>query len=98
MHDSHVIGFCSGDSETGEVLVLAVLPEYEAKGIGKRLLSHVIECLQSAGCSRLWLAATPDPHIRAHGFYRALGWRPSGEQLENEDDILEYKPNKALEA
>ncbi len=27
-----------------------------------------------------------------------MGWRPTGEQLENGDDILEYKPNKALEA
>jgi GNAT superfamily N-acetyltransferase len=71
------VGFCNGDSETGEVLVLAVLPEYEGRGIGKRLLSYVIEWLRSVGFSKIWLAATPDPRIRAHGFYRSLGWRAS---------------------
>ncbi|HMN44534.1 MAG TPA: hypothetical protein PKE27_08180 [Povalibacter sp.] len=31
-HDSVLIGFCNGDGATGEVLVLAVLPEYEGQG------------------------------------------------------------------
>jgi ribosomal protein S18 acetylase RimI-like enzyme len=88
---SGVIGFCSGDSETGEVLVVAVLPDYEGNGIGKRLLTEVVEGLQSAGCSRLWLAASPHPSIRANGFYRWLGWQPTGQRLENGDEILEYK-------
>jgi hypothetical protein len=27
-HESGLVGFCNGDRETGEILVLAVLPEY----------------------------------------------------------------------
>jgi ribosomal protein S18 acetylase RimI-like enzyme len=33
---NEVIGFCSGDVNTGEVMVLALLPEYEGQGFGKR--------------------------------------------------------------
>jgi hypothetical protein len=35
----------------------------------------------------VWLAANPDPAGRAHGFYRSLGWRPTGE-MQHDDEIL----------
>jgi ribosomal protein S18 acetylase RimI-like enzyme len=85
-----VVGFSSGDLTTGEVLVLAVLPRYEGFKIGKRLLSHLIRSMQENGCSSLWLSASPNPEIRAHGFYRANGWKPNGQVLENGDEILVY--------
>jgi len=84
-----VVGFCSGAVETGEILVLAVLPDYEGHRIGTRLLDHVVARLRKAGSPRLWLAAAADPTVRAHGFYRALGWRPNGERTLNGDEILE---------
>jgi ribosomal protein S18 acetylase RimI-like enzyme len=34
-----VISFCFGDTNSGEILVLAVLAGYEGHGIGKQLLS-----------------------------------------------------------
>jgi GNAT superfamily N-acetyltransferase len=92
-HHSVLVGFCNGDITTGEVLVLAVLPEYEGNGIGTRLLLHVVEWLRTSGSQQPWLAASPDPRIRAHGFYRALGWQPNGRSLENGDEILELKSN-----
>jgi ribosomal protein S18 acetylase RimI-like enzyme len=88
-HDSRVVGFCTGDSQTGEIRVLAILPHYEARGIGKRLLCLVVDWLRMTGAQRIWLAASSDPTVRAHGFYRALGWQPNGEQTENGDEILE---------
>lgn len=91
-HDSTLVGFCSGDTTTGEVLVLAVLAGYEGKGIGRRLLSDTVECLRESGFERPWLAASPDPDIRAHGFYRSLGWKPTGRALDNGDEILELSP------
>jgi ribosomal protein S18 acetylase RimI-like enzyme len=87
-HDGQVVGFCSGDTRTGEVLVLAVLPEYEGKGVGRRLLAEVVGALRAQGHRRLWLAASPDPAIRAHGFYRSQGWMPTGERDGNGDEIL----------
>jgi ribosomal protein S18 acetylase RimI-like enzyme len=83
-----VVGFCSGAVETGEILVLGVLREYEGQGIGTRLLDRVVTCLRNAGAPRLWLAAAADPAVRAHGFYRALGWRATGELTDNGDEIL----------
>jgi ribosomal protein S18 acetylase RimI-like enzyme len=88
---NEVVGFCSGDTSTGEVLVLALLPEYEGRGLGKRLLALVMDKLVSLGWDRLWLAASASPEIRAHGFYRHLGWVPTGEKDENGDELLEYK-------
>ena len=96
-HGPALVGFCNGDSTTGEVLVLAVLPEYEGKGIGKQLLLHVVKWLRSIGFERPWLAASPDARLRAHGFYRSLGWRPNGKLLENGDEILQLEPNKLLQ-
>lgn len=87
-HDSDLIGFCNGDRRSGEILVLAVLPEYERKGIGKRLLALVVNWLRSVGVNTLWLAASSSASTRAHGFYRSLGWRPNGTIDENGDEIL----------
>jgi ribosomal protein S18 acetylase RimI-like enzyme len=85
---SRVIGFCNADAVGGEVLVLAVLPEYEGKGIGKRVLAQAASWLRSRGCDRIWLAANPDPSGRAYGFYRSQGWRPTGERQTHGDEIL----------
>ena len=85
---SRIVGFCMGDSNSGEVLVLAVLPEAEGRGVGKTLLSLVVEWLRSFNPARVWLGAPRDPRVRAHGFYRALGWRPIGEIDANGDEIL----------
>lgn len=90
--DSKLVGFCNGDAATGEVLVLGVLPEYECKGVGTRLLAYVVEWLNTSGFNTIWLAASPDSRTRAHGFYRSHGWRPNGELDENDDEILVFEP------
>lgn len=87
-HGSQVVGFCTGDLATGEVLVLSVLPQYEGRGIGRKLLSLVVGELCAARARRLWLAASSDPAVRSYGFYRALGWRPTGDRAGNGDEIL----------
>jgi ribosomal protein S18 acetylase RimI-like enzyme len=84
-----LVGFCSGDARTGEVLVVAVHGDFEGTGVGRRLLDLVGRALHGAGCQRLWLAADPDPRHRAHGFYRALGWRATGRRADSGDEILE---------
>jgi ribosomal protein S18 acetylase RimI-like enzyme len=86
-----VIAYCYGNTETGEVLVLAVLPYYEGYGVGEKLLLMVVECLFSQGLTELWLAAGASSSIRSYGFYRHIGWSPTGELDDNGDEILRYK-------
>jgi ribosomal protein S18 acetylase RimI-like enzyme len=88
--NSQVVGHCSGNVATGEVLSLSVHPGYEGRGIGRELLSLVVNWLREAGPKRIWLLAPSDPSLRAFGFYRAMGWQPTGEQLETGNEVLEF--------
>jgi len=82
-----VVGFSMGDGSKGEVQVVAVLPEYEGRGIGKILLARVQTWLFSMGHEEIWLLANPDPSTRAHGFYRRQGWHATG-TMRHGDEVL----------
>ena len=73
-----VVGFAMGNGQTGEMWVIAVLPEYERTGIGRRLLGLVEEWLWSLGWQEAWLTTDPDPGMRAHGFYLSQEWADAG--------------------
>ena len=45
--DGHVVGFAIGNRADGELWVIAVLPEFENRGIGRHLLSKVEDWLAS---------------------------------------------------
>ena len=84
-----IVGYCFGVRGTGEIQVLALLPDYENLGIGKLLLSQVVEDLRSLGFKRLFLGCSRNPDHRSYGFYRHLGWRPAGESDAHGDEVLE---------
>jgi GNAT superfamily N-acetyltransferase len=86
-----MVGYCFGDSRTGEVVVLALLPDAEGKGVGRALLGRVVEALAQAGHARLFLGCSSDPRARSYGFYRHLGWRPTGQQDSLGDEMLELQ-------
>ena len=69
-----VVAFSMADSATGEFLVIAVLPEYEGKGIGGRLMGLAEGWLAASRCKRAWLTTDLDTTLRAYGFYRKRGW------------------------
>ncbi len=85
-----IVGFSMGNAATGEVGVVALLPDWEGRGIGRALLSGVMDTLIAAGHRRLWLLANPDPGVRASGFYARLGWRNTGERR-GEDVVLDWE-------
>jgi ribosomal protein S18 acetylase RimI-like enzyme len=87
--ESQVVGHCTGNSATGEIVGLAVLAAHQGHGIGRKLLSLVVEKIQAAHTKRIWLAAPSDPTLRAYGFYRAVGWTPTGQRTADGSDILE---------
>ncbi len=95
--EDSIVGYCFGNKATGEVVVLALLPAYEAKGLGKQLLDFVINLLVEAGHRRLFLACASDPAVRSHGFYRHLGWASSGTFDLSGDEILELFPRRENE-
>ena len=90
-----VVGYCFGEAATGEVVVLALLPEHEGRGIGRHLLGLVVAQLAAAGHARLFLGCSPDPRTRSHGFYRHLGWTPTGRFDSRGDELLEWFPGRA---
>ena len=79
-----VVGFAMGDRSNGEVLVVAVLPCCEGRGIGRTLLGHVQDWLFSQGHEELMLLANPDPTIRAARFYERAGWESTGIAVGND--------------
>ena len=89
--DDQMLGYCFGDRESGEIVVLALLPQAEGVGIGKALLERVMAELQAAGHARLFLGCSSDPQSRSYGFYRHLGWTSTGETDQHGDDVLEYQ-------
>ncbi|MBD2838748.1 GNAT family N-acetyltransferase [Pseudomonas sp. JM0905a] len=89
--DGEMVGYCFGDRDSGEIVVLALLPEYEGEGIGKQLLQLVVEAFRAAGFTRLFLGCSSDPAVRSHGFYRHLGWGFTGELDDLGDEILELR-------
>lgn len=87
--DEDVVGYCFADQTTGEIVVLALLPSHEFKGIGKALISLVTDDLRGRGFKRIFLECTADPNARSYGFYRHLGWVPNGVRAGNGDEVLE---------
>ncbi|MCA8215486.1 GNAT family N-acetyltransferase [Burkholderia cepacia] len=86
--NGRMVGYCFGDTGSGEIVVLAILPEYEGAGIGKRLLQQVIDAFAANGFTSLFLGCSTDPASRSYGFYRHLGWTPTGTLDEAGDEIL----------
>ncbi len=89
LHEGALVGMCYFDSHSTEILVVAVLPEQEGLGIGKQLLQQALEHLKKLGHSRSFLGCNADPASRSHGFYRRLGWKPTGEVDSLGDEVLE---------
>jgi GNAT superfamily N-acetyltransferase len=86
-----IVGYCFGERETGEIAVLALLPEHEGQGVGRTLLNLVVAEFKGFGFDRLFLSCSPDPAVRSYGFYRHLGWRSTGSFDDRGDEILEYR-------
>jgi ribosomal protein S18 acetylase RimI-like enzyme len=85
-----LVGFSMGFGKTGEMWVIAVLPEYIRQGIGTKLLALVEDYLFQTN-NELWLTTDIDTKLRAYSFYRSNGW----EDKELKDDLrVMIKSNK----
>ncbi len=71
-----VVAVVIGNARNGNIWGLFVRPEFERRGLGRRLLDTAVDWLWSQRLTQLWLTTTPG--TRAHGFYEAAGWRRAG--------------------
>jgi GNAT superfamily N-acetyltransferase len=85
-------GFAIGDGKTGEMCVIAVLPAFEGRGVGSRLLQLVETWLYSLGWKDLWLWTSPDTRMRAHSFYTKRGWAVA----EKKEGVIYMRKNAPL--
>ena len=92
MAGSTLAGYCFGARDTGEIVVLALLPQFESRGIGRALLELMVRDLEALGFERLFLGCSSDPATRSYGFYRHLGWRSTGKLDAHRDEVLELYP------
>jgi ribosomal protein S18 acetylase RimI-like enzyme len=76
--DAQIVGFSIAYGSTGEFWVVAVLPDYEGRGIGTRLVQQGQRWLHEQGWHEIWLWTSPDQSTRAYKLYRSLGWRDCG--------------------
>lgn len=80
-----IVGFALGDTSTGELRDIAVLPGYEGQGIGTALLEHVESWLQENGWSETRLSTSANRTLRSYSFFLSRGWLPV---KESEDGII----------
>lgn len=59
----------------------ATASEFQRKGIGTRMLEHILAELKSHGIERFWC----DARESARGFYERFGMRPEGERFHKGD-------------
>ncbi|MDQ1445674.1 MAG: hypothetical protein QOI20_2138 [Acidimicrobiaceae bacterium] len=57
---------------------MAVLPEYQGRGVGASLLAAGVERVRAAGATLLWANARDS----ALGFYEGKGWKAEGDGFE----------------
>jgi len=82
---AEIVGFAMADARTGTVYALFVKAGADGRGHGRTLLQACEDFLFNAGWETIWLQTGKDPHIRAHGFYRAAGWHLVGPS--DHDDV-----------
>lgn len=63
---------------TGKIGRMAVLREYRGRGVGREMLRVLMDCALANGTTDFHLSA----QITAVGFYRKLGFEPSGKEFE----------------
>ena len=89
---SALVGFYSlgdpGDAEENNYLWhLYVDPPWQRRGVGTALNRAALEEIAARGAARAWLDVLAK-NAKARAFYRALGWREIGPDLEEPGLIL----------
>lgn len=74
--DDKIVGFAIVDLFDHNVWALFVHPEFENKGIGKKLHDIMLDWYFTKTDLTIWLGTAPN--TRAEKFYRKAGWKEAG--------------------
>ena len=74
--DNQIIGFSIVDLEANNIWALFLRPEFEKKGIGRKLHQIMLDWYFEQTRSNVWLGTSP--RTRAEAFYRKAGWAEVG--------------------
>lgn len=74
--DKRIAGFAIVDLIDNNVWALFIHPDFEAKGIGKKLHRRMMDWYFNNTKEKIWLGTAPDS--RAEKFYRIQGWKEVG--------------------
>jgi len=75
-HDREIVAFAIADRASRSIFALFVLPDWEGRGLGSRLLELALGWLRENGATVVWL--TTGPETKAAGFYERRGWVATG--------------------
>jgi GNAT superfamily N-acetyltransferase len=74
--EKRIVGFAIADLKENNIWALFLHPEFEKKGIGKKLHDLMIGWYFSQTKTTVWLGTAPN--TRAEQFYRRSGWKEVG--------------------
>ncbi|MNL47638.1 putative acetyltransferase [compost metagenome] len=80
--ENQIVGFAIADLQDNNIWALFLLPEFEGKGIGKKLHDIMLNWYFETGKESVWLGTSPN--TRAEKFYEKSGWKRNGMHGENE--------------
>ena len=74
--DHQIVGFAIADLKENNIWALFLKPEFENKGIGRRLHHIMLDWYFNQTKKKVWLGTSPG--TKAEAFYRKSGWREVG--------------------
>ena len=77
-----IVGFSIVDLQENNIWALFMRPEFEKKGIGRKLHDVMLDWYFSQTKTSVWLGTSP--HTRAELFYKKAGWELIGTHGEDE--------------
>ncbi|MBL1173679.1 MAG: GNAT family N-acetyltransferase [Pantanalinema sp. GBBB05] len=82
------IAFSMANAAERTIFAMFVLPGFEGRGAGRRLMEQAEAWLWSQGTDPIWLLTGNDPALRAYGFYLHLGWTPIGVEADGQVKLV----------
>jgi len=80
--DNNIVGFAIIDCKQHNIWALFVLPEFEGKGIRKKLQEIRLDWYFNENAETLWLGTSLN--TRVENFYKKSGWKEVGKRQNGE--------------